>query len=130
MASSVAEYYINELNDWKDSIDFHLDEINQYEEWLSGIINKDSIPKLAGSIEHYLNEIFMSKANFVQTKDKLDLAEKVLLKGMVPLENPQVTDTMKSQQKDLRKNMWQMEKDYLDAKFNWDQFLSDSIEKD
>ena len=130
MASSVAEYYINELNDWKDSINFHLDEMNEYEEWLSGIIRKDSIPKLAASIEHYLNELFMSKENFVQTREKISLTESQLLKGMVPLENQEVTDSMKSEQKDLRKKMWQIEKDYLDAKFIWDQFLSDSIEKD
>ena len=62
MTTSIAEYYITELNDWTNSLNFHLEEMEASQERLDEILHLNSVPDLAASVEHYLNQLFFIEA--------------------------------------------------------------------
>jgi hypothetical protein len=45
----------------------------------------------------------------------------------MPLENGMITDDLKKMQSELRANMFGIEKEYLEIKYNANVFLSDTI---
>jgi hypothetical protein len=127
MTTSIAEYYIEELEDLKKSIDFHIPEIEDAQEWLQRIIAGNTIPKLAAMVEHYTNILNLCRLNYVYLKGRIQSLSASLLKDDMPLENGMITDDLKKMQSELRANMFGIEKEYLEIKYNANVFLSDTI---
>jgi hypothetical protein len=127
MTTSIAEYYIEELEDLKKSIDFHIPEIEDAQEWLQRIIAGNTIPKLAAMVEHYANILNLCRLNYVYLKGRIQSLSACLLKDDMPLENGMITDDLKKMQSELRANMFGIEKEYLEIKYNANVFLSDTI---
>ena len=127
MTNSIAEYYINELDDWKDLVDFNLEEIDELEEWLQEILNYDSLPILAATVEHNLTQLVLLKQNLHQLKDEMQSLEGKLYKGQTPVDNETVTEEISKHQNSLRDSMNSIEKQYLDIKYACDRFVADTI---
>ena len=129
MPTSIAEYYINELNDWEDAISLHIEEIDQLEEWLKEVLRNNTVVNLAGKVEHYLNNLFLTKQNLGILKAKIRDGEDKLYKGEIPIGNEQITEEIKSQQNEFRKNLYGLERQYLDIKFECEDFLATTVTK-
>ena len=56
MTTSIADYYLYELYDWKGAADLYTEEIDESEEWLEILLKLDSVPPFAAKVEHYLDQ--------------------------------------------------------------------------
>ena len=128
MTTSIAEYYLNELNDWRSAINLYIEEIDDSEEWLQTLLNLDTIPAFAAKVEHYLNQLFLSKENMFVLRSVIQSAERKLYRDQIPVLNEAITDDVKAQHTQLREEMHRIEKEYLDTKYERDAFLADAIE--
>ena len=127
MASSIAEYYTNELDDWKDSIHLNLERISESEERLNEILHYNTIPTLAANVEHYLSQLFLSRQNLLELDRRTTFLQQKLYAKEAPVRNELVTDEIKKQQKELRDNIYKIEKEYLDVKYGSDAFIAQMI---
>lgn len=125
---SIAEYYLDELYDWKSSVDLYLEEIDESEEWLEILVKFDTVPAFAAKVEHYLNQLFLSKENLRKLIYAIKSAEKTLYKNQTPIFNEFITEDIKTKHKQLREKMHGAEKEYIDIKYERDTFLADAIE--
>ena len=129
MPTSIAEYYINELNDWEDAIALHTEEIEQLEEWLKEVLRNNTVVNLAGKVEHYLNNLFLTKQNLGILKTKILKGEEKLYTGEIPIGNEDITEEIKQNQNEFRKNLYSLERQYLDIKFECEDFLATTVTK-
>jgi hypothetical protein len=127
MISSIAGYYMDELDEWKEVIDLHLEEINELEEWLNQIIHTNTVTHLAAKVEHYMNQLLLSDQNLKALRVQMEEAENLLLKDQAPIDNEFLTEASKDHQKRLRKVLYSLEKELLEIRYNCDEFLTDAI---
>lgn len=128
MTTSIAEYYLDELYDWKSAVDLYLTKVDDSEEWLRSLQDSDSVPELAAKTEHYLNQLFLSKENLSSVRSAIQSSERKLYKEQAPVSNDAVTENLKIQQRKLRQDMHRVEKDYLDVKYECDEFLANAVD--
>lgn len=128
MTNSIAEYYLDELNDWQTAIDLYLEAIDNSEEWLQSLLHFNSVPALAAKVEHYLNTLLLSKEHLRQIKTIILSGERILYKDHVPVDDDIVTEELRDSHRLLRKEMHRAEKEYLDTKYDCDEFLASAIE--
>ena len=76
MNYSIAEFYINEQEEWKDSIEFYLEYIDETEEWLNEITRYDTVIHLAAKVEHHLNQLQVSKLDFFRQQSGIEVLKK------------------------------------------------------
>lgn len=129
MATSIAELFIDELSGWKDTIDNYFEEIEEFEKKLSGLIRRNTIPRLAENAEHFLNRFLLQKQNFFLVNSRILNMQAKLLKDTTPVSNELVTDQIKIEQTSLREKMQTTEKDYIDLKFDCQNFFSETLGK-
>jgi len=128
MTNSIAEYYLNELYDWKSAIELYLEEIEDAQEWLQSILRFDSVPALSAKVERRLNQLFIARNKFSKIKSDIQSAERKLYKEQIPASNDAVTEEIRKRHKQLRSEMHETEKDYLDVKFYCNEFLESAVE--
>ena len=128
MTTSVAKYYLDELQDWQSTIDVYLREIDSLEEWLKEFLRFNSVPDLAGKTEHFLGQLALCKQGLLHLEISIQLFETNLYKDHTPVENELINEEFKNRQKELRSNMHHVERDYLMVKYNCDEFLSNFVD--
>lgn len=128
MTNSIAEYFLDELYDWKSAIDLYLEETEDSEEWLRDILRFDSVPQLSAKVEHYLNRILLSRQNLLYLRTFIESFEKQLYKDETPETNEMITQQQRDQQKQLREDMHKVEKEYLDLRYACDEFLASAVD--
>ena len=60
MATTIAEYYSDELVDWNRMIAFYHHEMDEFEKKLAEVIQRNSIPNIAAKVEkeqHKLDKV-------------------------------------------------------------------------
>jgi len=127
MAISIAEYYTNELDDWKDSIYLHLERISESEEHLNELLHYNTIPNLAANVEHNINQLFLLRQNLLGLNRKISFLKEKLFSKDAPVRDELITDEIKKQQKEIRDNIYKVEKEFLDIKHACDVFISSAI---
>ncbi len=129
MATNIAEYYIEELIGWTNAIHFYTEETDQLEEKLAEIIRKNSITDIAEKVEAqqlFLDEVSEKFSRLLfEFKDQEALLKKDGEFKEDNLIDPKTEDT----QTDLRRKMKEMEKEYIDVKFNCANFLLGTLKK-
>lgn len=128
MTTSIAEYYLNESYDWNSAVDLYIEEIEESEEWLEILLKLDGVPAFAAKVEHYLNQLFLSKDDLLRLKSGIQSGEKVLYENQTPVTDEFITDEIKTQHKQLRLEVHRVEKEYLKVKYERDAFLADAVE--
>ena len=128
MTTSIAEYYLNEFYDWKSAFDLYIEEIEESEEWLEMLLKLDTVPAFAAKVEHYLNQLFLSKADLLRLRSAIQSGERILYKDQAPVIDEFITNEIKTQHKQLRLQVHRIEKEYLEIKYERDAFLADAIE--
>ena len=127
MATSIAEYYTSELDDWKDSLYLHLERISESEERLSEILHYNTIPNLAANVEHNINQLFLLRQNLSELDRKISFLQQKLYHKDAPVRDELVTEEIKKQHKEIRDNIYKVEKEYLDIKYACDVFIASTI---
>lgn len=127
MTTSIAEYYLDELYDWRTSIDLYVEQISDAEGSLKDIVRFNTIPDLAAKVEHFLSQLFISKQNLLYLKTFVQSFERKLYREHTPVSNESITEDLKEKQNQLRKDMHSVEKEYLEVKYNCDQFLAYAV---
>ncbi|MGE5521560.1 MAG: hypothetical protein ACM3VS_16665 [Candidatus Dadabacteria bacterium] len=129
MTISIAEYYLEELEDWRNTIHVYLQEIELTQEWLQEILQQNSVIGIAAKVEHFANWAELSKIKLSELHDKIGSLEMQLYEKDIPLGNELISPGMNSEQKQLRFNMSTIEREYLDTKYNCSEFVAESLLK-
>jgi hypothetical protein len=129
MATNIAEYYTEELIGWTNSIHFYTEEIDQIEEKLAEIIRRNSITDIAEKVE--AQQIFLDEVSekFSRLLFEFKDQEALLKKDGEFKEDNLIDLKTEDTQTDLMRKMKEMEKDYIDVKFNCANFLLGTLKK-
>jgi hypothetical protein len=85
------------------------------------------VVKLAAMVEHFLTQLFLNKMNLKNARNKIQVLEKALFKGGPPSGSEMITDDLRNEQKQLRQIMYKTVKDYIEIKYNCDEFLAETV---
>lgn len=127
MSTTIATYYSDELITLDEATGFYTDEILELETRLTDLIHRDSIPHLATTAEHFLDQLSKQQQHFLMLQKDIAEQQNKLKQndGFIPNSNfsPEIT----ANQDSLRKKMFGAEKEYLDVKYGCLDFLSGTI---
>lgn len=87
----ISEYYLDELDSRKASINHFLEEIEECEQLLKEIPRFNSFSHLAERTERHLKQLYIAKQHFLADKERLDELESKLYEKDAPVENSKVT---------------------------------------
>jgi DNA repair ATPase RecN len=127
MTNSIAGYYINELEGWKEILDFNMENIDEMYKEVKEILRSNTIINLAEKVQYHLSQLQASKENLAKLHSKLNEYEKKFYPEQRAVTNDSITKGMKAYQQQLRREMHQLEKEYVDVKYDCDRFLADTI---
>lgn len=129
MNPSIAEFFIQELEEWRDSIQYYLGEIDELEEQLQVLLQLNTVPGLAARVEQYLNDLHATRLNFLARNRSLEGMESKLFRQQVPVENEWVTADVKRQHQEMRTGIHKLILEYLGLKLPIREFLADTLDK-
>lgn len=129
MATSIAKLFIDELSGWNDTIDYYFEEIEEFEKKLSDLISRNTIPRLAENAELYLNRFLSQRQDFFLLTSEILKMQARLMKDTTPVDNEFITDQMKKEQTFLRERMKKTEQEYINLKFDCQNFFSETFGK-
>jgi hypothetical protein len=127
MNTLIAAYYATELDNWREALHQHLENIDETNEWLTEVLRFDTVPMLAARVEHHLNELLLCTKKLEQLQDNIESLETKLFNHDTPIENERITPEIKNEQSDLRQNIFDAEKEFLEIKFACNRFLADTV---
>ena len=127
MSNLIAEYYINEIDGWKEGQEYYQKQIDQIIEWLKEIIQFDTVPGLANSVSLFIGR-FTSKSDEFSKFEKqiLNFRESLIVEDD-PIEDIDLTSDFQMQQRVLRDTMKNLEKEYLELKYAGDEFIAETL---
>jgi hypothetical protein len=128
MANPISEYYINELENWQDSIDLHLEQASGAEALLNEILHYNTVPQLAANVQHYINQLFVSMQKLMDLDKRIIAAKEKLAIKKAPVSDKWVNDNL-IQLKEIRMDMYTIEKESLETKYAIDDFIAQVIAK-
>lgn len=127
MATTIAEYFSDELIDCSGTISFYNAELLEFTHKLEVVIRRNSISGIAAKVElqqAILNNIaaklYALRAEFKEQKASLK-------KDNVFVENSLINHETEKQQSKLRHKMKMAETEFVDAKFDCYNFLSGTL---
>lgn len=123
---SPAEFCLNELADWKDSIILNLEKIEKLQAGMKEVLLFNTEADLSNSVKQHLYELILFRQNLTHLKSSILSLELKLYKDQASFTDV-VAEDLKRQQNELRKNMHSLEKEYLDIKYDCDYFLAETI---
>lgn len=129
MATNIAEYYLDELVDWDKLIGFYNQELDDFEIKLAEVIQRNTIPDIADKVEAEQDKLNAVSHKFYMLQDKIQQQETALKTGNKSINDTLINAEFEKQQSDLRRSMQQLEKDYIDIKYDCYNFLSGTLRK-
>lgn len=129
MATTISAYYQDELTGWAEAIDFYLEEIITLGFRLGEVIQRNSIPGIAGRVELEQEKLNKTAALFNSLHDQIQVQEEVLITDDHLVEDATIKPETDQQQTRLREQMRESEKEYIDAKYGCQEFLSATLKK-
>jgi len=127
MATSIAEHYSDELDNWVHSLNLYTIEMDLLESKLYEIIRRNCIVGIAEKVNTYqvrlsnLSEKFDSLLEtFEQQEAELKIDDKLVEDSLINFET-------ENQQSELRTKMQEIEKKYIDVKYDCNNFLTESL---
>lgn len=127
MFKTIAEFYIDELSNWNKTIVFINEEMDGFEKKLADTIRRNSIVGIADMVEKHQLEFNEVSDKFYRFQIELEQQLNTLKKNNILLENKNIDNGIKKKQSELRNKMKDIEKEYIDLKFNCNAFLSSTL---
>jgi hypothetical protein len=129
MATTIAEYYIDELVDWNRMIAFYNHEMGEFEKKLAEVIQRNTIPHIAEKVEKEQHKLNIISGKFHRLQVQIQHQETSLKTDSTLIDDSLIKAGIEKQQNDLRRNMQQTEKEYVDVKYACYNFLSETLRK-
>jgi flagellar biosynthesis chaperone FliJ len=127
MNKTVAGYYEDELAHWIRQIQFYNNEIAGLGTKLAQVIQRNSIPHIADKVEAQQTTLDKVLAQFKMLQVLIDRQHNRLKKDQALIDNRQIDENTNETQNQLRQQMEQAEKFYLEVKYGCYHFLSESL---
>jgi hypothetical protein len=124
MATTKAEYFIDEMTDWKRTITFHMDEIYGLTGRLAEVIHRNSIPNIAVKVEKHQHELNVISDRFHRLQLQVRRQEASLKTDATLIDDSQIKTETEDFQNDLRHKLHDVEKKFIDAKNDCQSFLA------
>lgn len=124
MPTKIAEYFTDELSEWKGLLATYSYEMHELTRKLAEVIQRNTVPHIAGKVESQqdkLNKVFQS---FNRLQELFLQQEEALKKDSALIEDSLIKAETEKLQKELRQGMQNAEKEYIDAKYEVHNFLS------
>lgn len=129
MATTIAGYYSDELVDWNRMIAFYQHEMDEFEKKLAEVIQRNTIPDIAAKVEKEQHKLDTIAEKFHQLQVRIRQQQSSLKTDSTLIDDSLIKTGIEKQQNDLRRNMQQTEKEYIDAKYACADFLSETLRK-
>lgn len=129
MSKKIAEYFLDELISWEQSIHFYKEEMSALGLQLDEIIQRNSIVDIAAKVEAHqilLNEILDRFNNILI---EILRQKKIIQPQSGVLSDIDLSNQIRYQQDDLRSLVQNAEKEYIDVKYFCYEFLSETLNK-
>jgi hypothetical protein len=126
MPTTIAQRYLEELENWSESIKFYSIEMNLLASKLYEVIRRNSVVGIAEKVNTYqvslnnLSEKFDSLLEYINAQES-----EISIDGKLK-DDPSISFEVDKQQSELRKRMKVLEKKFIDAKYACNNFLLSS----
>jgi len=129
MPNSIAEYYKDELLDWKNSIHSNSREMTEFEQKLEDVIRRNSIVGIAQKVEKHQEKLNKVSKKLYTLQALIQKQLEVLKRNDTLLDDKSINHETEDRQLKLRSRMKEVEKEYIDAKYGCYNFLSGTLKK-
>jgi hypothetical protein len=129
MPTNIAEYYISELLDWNNAIIFYNEEMEEIEQKLEEVINRNSIVGIADKVELQQTLINEVSDKFYKLQNEIQEQSGTLQSEGKLKDDALISNDYELQQFEIRQKMNKVEKEYIDKKLNCYNFLSATLKK-
>ena len=129
MATTIAQYFTDELEDWNQYLAYYKEEIEGFDQKLLDVIRRNSIVEIAERVGVHQRRLSQVSDKFENLQIKIQQQEAELKRDNELVENVLINDQIEIHQVELRREMQSVEKEYIDAKFDCSHFLSETLKK-
>jgi hypothetical protein len=129
MATTIAEYYTDELIKWHNAVVFYNNEIHEFGQKLAEVIRRNSIVGIAQKVEAHQTLLNHSAAKFYKLQKAIQQQQAVLKTDSKLVDDTLINNEAEKRQAGLRRMMQAAEKEYIDVKFDCYNFLSGTLKK-
>ena len=129
MPTNIAEYYISELLDWNNAIIFYNEEMEEIEQRLEEVINRNSIVGIADKVEVQQTLINEVSDKFYKLQNEIQEQSGILQSDGKLKDDALISNDYELQQFEIRQKMNKVEKEYIDKKLNCYNCLSTTLKK-
>ncbi|MDP4261361.1 MAG: hypothetical protein Q8941_02410 [Bacteroidota bacterium] len=129
MATIIAEYYTDELVEWNRLIDFNNQEMDEFEDKLAEVIQRNTIPNIAAKVEEHQDKLNIVAKKFYRLQEQIQQQEAALKTDSALVDDTLINPETETHQNELRRNMQRTEKEYIDTKYACYNFLSGTLKK-
>jgi NifB/MoaA-like Fe-S oxidoreductase len=127
MSNALSEYFANEITGWLESMEFYEEQIEQSSTWLNMIINYNTVPMLASSVQHFLLKFDDFSARFESLKTDCKKFQSELVVDDDYKEDYFLTEENLLTHRDFRDKVKRTELEYLELKYAVDEFVADTL---
>jgi len=129
MPNTIAEYYTDELLAWIDSIHFYTDEMNGVTQKSEEVVRRNSIEDIANKVEAQQALLNRVADKFYRLQIEIQQQRLSIQTDSTFIEDKLINIETEKRQNELRRKMQHAEKEYVDAKYECQGFLSRTLKK-
>jgi len=129
MATTIAEYYTDELIKWNNAVVFYNNEIHEFSQKLEEVIRRNSIVGIAKKVEAHQTLLNQSADKFSSLQKAIQQQEAALKTDSTLVDDTLMNNETEKRQTGLRIMMQAAEKEYIDVKFDCYNLLSGTLKK-
>ena len=129
MNTTIAGYYVDELAHWMRLIGFYNREITEFGHKLAEVIQRNTIPHIAEKVEAQQSSLDKVSEKFGTLYKIIEKQHAVLKTDHMLIDNSLIDEDTNERQNELRQQMEQAEKLYLEVKYGCYHFLSETLKK-
>lgn len=130
MATTIAEHYSDELDNWVQSLNFYNVEMDLLESKLYEVVRRDCIVGIAEKVNVYQERLSNLSEKFDSFIETIELQEAELKIDGKLIDDFLINYETDKQQSELRTRMHELEKKYVDVKHECNIFLTDTLKND
>jgi hypothetical protein len=105
MATTIAEYYTDELAEWNRVIGFYNQETDEFEHKLAEVIHRNTIPHIAAKVDHEQDKLNRISRKFYRLLGQIQQQEAALKTNSAFIDDELLKAETEKQQNELRRNM-------------------------
>jgi len=130
MATTIAEHYSDELDNWVQSLNYYNIEMDLLESKLYEVVRRDCIVGIAEKVNVYQERLSNLSEKFDSFIETIELQEAELKIDGKLIDDFLINFETENQQTELRTKMQGLEKKYADVKKDCNTFLSETLKDD